>query len=93
MEQVNGRQRSKRRPCLQCDYCQGVLGTLPQPSNREVCDYRHLPGHQQLPQMGGSAFIRLTSRAVQGDLNEHMASAANDIPTEEKRWASSAELE
>jgi hypothetical protein len=43
--------------------------------------------------MGGSAFIRLTSRAVQGDLNEHMASAANDIPTEEKRWASSAELE
>jgi hypothetical protein len=71
VQQVNGRQCSKRSGCLQAQHAERRSGIARQTSEREERHYRDLAGHEQLPEMGLGTLVGLWRGADERQVNQH----------------------
>src|SRR5712691_12414103 len=72
-EQEHRRRGGKHRERLEGEDEDGRAGTPGQRRDRKERDHRQLSGHQQLPQVGGGAFVRLAGGAVEGGMSKDEA--------------------
>src|SRR5947199_10178070 len=63
-EEEDGGHRCERSSGLQGEDIERLFGSSWQPFDREEQQYRELPGHEQLPEMGRCSLVRLTNETM-----------------------------
>jgi len=71
VEPPDGSACGEGRDGLHREYAQGLCWSPREPFHHEVCDYRHLSGHEQLPEMSRGSFVGFTGGSEYRNVTEH----------------------